>query len=1369
MPDSCEPIRPECVVCACGENKESAEAERPAAACEKKSAEADGEPAAACENDRGPSHEWKCVVCACGENEESVEAEGPAAACENEGAEAEERPAAACENGGEDAEGQEEVSEEARQPVTKKGPKTPTKEEVDAHNLIHLPYRDWCTVCVRARKRNEHHHRQDDSDHSVPTVGMDYCFLKDAEGNEVKVLVTKDYGSRVHFSDAVEFKGRGTEGTVERVARHYEQLGHKKMILRCDQEPAIVDLARAICEIRADPTLLEHSPVGESQSNGKIERGVQTVEEQVRAHLFGLEKRIDRKISATHDIMTWLVMHAGTTISRSLVGQDGQTGFERLMGKPARDSVVEFGEKVEYRLGHKDRGQLEERWQEGIWLGKVWGTGECYIATQNGVVKARAIQRKPAADRWDPAAIGAVCGTPWKMKPDIAPSEVRVLPPRPQEEIQADAAGPNPAEADEAPPKGLRIVKADFEKFGYTDACPRCRTMRAGRIAKPGVNHSAACKTRMERELTRVEDPRVQQALVRDMEYRLRNPSAAAVEAEVPPHVEAETGNISGPQGDIETEDENEKGQDQMDVERELFLLNVDPEVVATTVSEMYSPPRVTKEANKRMHFNIKGLNAFDIRADKEGVSWDFSKREDREMARRIVEKTSPMWIIGSPPCTSFCQWNEYLNYKRMDPKEVLRRKTEELVHLQFCCELYAYQLAHGRHFLHEHPATATSWKEPAILQILRHERVQWVIADMCQHGMCSQDGRPVKKPTGFMSSSTAMLSKLGVRCRGRGGVCDRAKRPPYTHAHLVGGRACQHAAIYPAQLCLSILKGIRAETERTLQGPAIHGLAGLHEQEEEDSEWYDYFDEITGAQLPTCLVKAARQEELQWIDQKKIWDIRPIAECFAVTGQAPIDGKWVDVNKKDEVDPEIRSRYVARDMKRGSKSDEFFAAAPPLEAIKMLLSKAATGNPRGRRQKKLAFIDVRKAHFNGKPSHPTYVALPPEYNCPGMCARLNWCLYGTREAGRQWERCYTEVLVKAGFVRGRNSPVCFYHKARDISVVVHGDDFTALGEDAALDWFEELLASVFEIKIRGRLGGDDKDDKEITILNRVVRWTKEGFRYEADPRHLEILVKTMGLCSASGVSTPGAKVKLEERLKEVSLGPVEATSFRACAARANYLAQDRADFSFACKEVCREMSEPKSGSWERLKRTVRYGLHMPRLVHHYRWQTAGEIETYVDSDWAGCVLTRKSTSGGAIMLGDHLVKHWSSTQSVLALSSTEAELYALVKGAGQALGAQSLLRDLGDDRQVNVHTDSSGATGVVRRTGVGKLRHIDVADLWVQDKAATGAFKLKKVLGTENPADGLTKYVDGPLLTQHMQRLHLWPETGRPKAAPQS
>ena len=119
--------------------------------------------------------------------------------------------------------------------------------------------------------------------------------------------------------------------------------------------------------------------------------------------------------------------------------------------------------------------------------------------------------------------------------------------------------------------------------------------------------------------------------------------------------------------------------------------------------------------------------------------------------------------------------------------------------------------------------------------------------------------------------------------------------------------------------------------------------------------------------------------------------------------------------------------------------------------------------------------------------------------------------MYGTRDAGAIWEATFTAKLVEMGFKQGAASPVCFFHERWGISLVVHGDDFTALGTDSALDKYEREIQKAFEVELRGRLGEEEKDCKEMKILNRILRVCKEGLRYEADPRHVELLAKRFG------------------------------------------------------------------------------------------------------------------------------------------------------------------------------------------------------------------------------------------------------------------
>ena len=247
-------------------------------------------------------------------------------------------------------------------------------------------------------------------------------------------------------------------------------------------------------------------------------------------------------------------------------------------------------------------------------------------------------------------------------------------------------------------------------------------------------------------------------------------------------------------------------------------------------------------------------------------------------------------------------------------------------------------------------------------------------------------------------------------------------------------------------------------------------------------------------------------------------------------------------------------------------------------------------------------------------------------------------------------------------------------------------------------------------------------------------------------------------------------KVEMQGNLEDL-LDPEQATSYRALTARGNYLAQDRVDISFCTKELCREFAAPANSSLHRLKRLARFLIGAPRLVYKYDWAHDCPDDTLtviVDTDFAGCRVSRRSTSGGVIMRGSHCLRHWSSTQSTVALSSGEAELSGLCKGAANGIGMRSVSKDLGLSFKINLLSDATAALGMSRRLGVGKMRHLDTSLLWIQSKVRDGDITVGKILGTDNPADALTKHLDVTSMRKHLSAMGMEYEDGRAESAPE-
>ena len=169
----------------------------------------------------------------------------------------------------------------------------------------------------------------------------------------------------------------------------------------------------------------------------------------------------------------------------------------------------------------------------------------------------------------------------------------------------------------------------------------------------------------------------------------------------------------------------------------------------------------------------------------------------------------------------------------------------------------------------------------------------------------------------------------------------------------------------------------------------------------------------------------------------------------------------------------------------------------------------------------------------------------------------------------------------------------------------------------------------------------------------------------EADLRHAELIVSQLGLTDSKELSCPAAEEVKRDDDDEL-LNPEYTTQYKSIVARANYLSTDIPDIQFAVKKLATSMSSPSNNNWQELKILGRYLKGKPRLVIKHNWQDPIDVLTsFSDSDWAGDRKSRKSTSGGVITVGSHYIKSWSKNQSVIALSSVEAELYAIIKTSG--------------------------------------------------------------------------------------------------------
>ena len=308
------------------------------------------------------------------------------------------------------------------------------------------------------------------------------------------------------------------------------------------------------------------------------------------------------------------------------------------------------------------------------------------------------------------------------------------------------------------------------------------------------------------------------------------------------------------------------------------------------------------------------------------------------------------------------------------------------------------------------------------------------------------------------------------------------------------------------------------------------------------------------------------------------------------------------------------------------------------------------------------------------------------------------------------------------------------------------------LADQEGQEYMQQVLKEKYEYRCDGEI--TKGSGKHLTILNRIVSYEQETGRvtYEADPRHAEMIIRQLNLQNAWSVTTPAEKKKSSEVLASVGFPLVMAeqtTLYRSLVMRAQFLAQDRAHLSEAV------MKAPNESDMQDLKRLGRYLAGRPRVVDVYHPQRpTNVIKVHADSDHAGCLLTRRSTTGYTISIGTHCVKHGLNLQSTMAVGSGECEFYALTRGAALGHSLKSLMADWGQKYDLIVLSNSSAARGTAARRGLGKLRHVETRYLSVQDRVANNDLTVKSVNTKQNLADPCTKPVSRETCEKHMRTL---------------
>ena len=412
-------------------------------------------------------------------------------------------------HGGEDS-GEAAAARKVREP------RMPSDRERREHEATHCPYRSWCEHCVRGAGAEYHHSsvRGANAEESVPRVILDYCFFTEeakrtadehTEAVEavtsLTALVMKETMYDSVWAYALKSKSVSEDPwIVDQVVDDLNTIGmaNERVIIKSDQESSITEMQSEIAKKR--PTVstgTENSKVGDSNSNGKIERAIRDVGNMVRTLRSFLSRKIGQSVKLDMKIVPWLVRHASYLITRCRVRAHGKTALQMIKGRTSLTELIPFGERILFKIPKTGQavGSFEDRWEEGIWLGCTVRDGMTLVGTPMGVFKVGTIKRRAEDEQWSYESISQLIGSPQQPQPGVESRRVVTFAKKKMER-QEERLSCQPPTSRPQEPRQVKIMKSDVERFGPTDGCAACRAIASGKPWRAA--HSFDCRRRME-------------------------------------------------------------------------------------------------------------------------------------------------------------------------------------------------------------------------------------------------------------------------------------------------------------------------------------------------------------------------------------------------------------------------------------------------------------------------------------------------------------------------------------------------------------------------------------------------------------------------------------------------------------------------------------------------------------------------------------------------------------------------------------------------------------------------------------------------------------------------------------------------------
>ncbi|GAU22332.1 hypothetical protein TSUD_106600 [Trifolium subterraneum] len=423
--------------------------------------------------------------------------------------------------------------------------------------------------------------------------------------------------------------------------------------------------------------------------------------------------------------------------------------------------------------------------------------------------------------------------------------------------------------------------------------------------------------------------------------------------------------------------------------------------------------------------------------------------------------------------------------------------------------------------------------------------------------------------------------------------------------------------------------------------------------------------------------------------------------------------------------------------QKQGLNYDEVFSPVARHETIRLVITLACS------RRWPMFHLDVKSAFLNGPLEENVYVKQPPGFELKGKedrVLKLNKALYGLKQAPRAWNKRIDQFLVMQGFVKCSVKYGVYMKHSNDkhmLIICLYVDDLLVTGSSPLeIENFKSQMKSEFEMTDLGKL---------TYFLGMELLETPKGVILHQAKYATEILKKFEMLDCNSAVIPADTRLKLEV---DGSSETVDSTMFRQLLGSLRYLCQTRPDISYAVGYVIRFMSKPLKSHFLAAKRILRYindTIHYGVLFPYSRDSSKLELNGFSDADWCGDKVDRRSTSGYVFKFQSAPVSWCSKKQSVIALSSCEAEYVAGSLAACQANWMQSLLNEMKiiDNITIMLKIDNKSAINLAKNpVSHGKSKHIETRFHFLRDQVNKGKLSLEYCSTNDQQADILTKSV---------------------------